>query len=95
MSIRPRVYRRIIYPPFGPELWGVVKLFDLGGKVVDATPYFGGSRLRFGRDYTPYLLASAALVTPRRVIPFDFNWHWQPVPEGATLEIGRFDLTGA
>ena len=77
-----------------PPPWGVLKLFDLGGKVVDATMYMGQRDLRFGRDYTPYLLAYAALVTPEGSIPINFGWHWQPVPGGGWVEISAFTVKG-
>ena len=83
--------RSTLYLP--KPLLGVFKPFDLGGKVVDATPYFGGGSIQFGRDYTPYLVASAALVTPAHFIPFDLGWGWRSVPEGATVEIDRLTLS--
>lgn len=74
------------YTTSGRELWGVMKLFDLGGKVVDATVYTGQQELRFGRDYTPYLVASIALETPTHFIPIDMGWCWQM--EGARVAAG-------
>ena len=82
------VYRRTV-----PAPWGVLKLYDLGGKVLDATPYTGQREIRFGSAYTPYLLAYAALVTPELFIPIDLGWHWQPVPEGATLAMDNLRVT--
>lgn len=74
------------------ELFGVVKLFDLGGKVVNAIPYFGRGDMKFGRTDEPYLLASAALVTPERFIPIDMGWYWDTIPAGATFKVSNFRI---
>lgn len=74
------------------DLFGVVKTFDLSGRVMDATPYFGKGGVKFGKTRKPYLLASAALVTPIHFIPIDMNLYWETMLEGAELSISNFTV---
>lgn len=75
-------------------LRGVVKAFDLSGKVVDATPYFGGRRIEMTAPQD-YRLASMALVTPGLTIPIDPNLHqaWPFIPKGSTLTLERMEFS--
>lgn len=43
--------------------WGVIKLFDDKGQLVDATPYFGGS-VSFSRAQQSYTLSRIAIALP-------------------------------
>ena len=75
------------------ELFGVVKMFDLGGQVKDATLYFGRGDVKFGRTRKPYTLASVALVTPQRFIPVDiFGWHWPQIPADTQVTLHGFTI---
>lgn len=68
-------------------LMGVMKTFDLSGKVCDSTFYFGRGAVKFGAAEKSYLLARVALVTPEAEIPIHIAWSWGEVPQFSSFNI--------